>query len=687
MFKFLILVFLSFPFVSLSELVCSKIDPIQKSYVNKHVSHRLLSKKLQYRTVDQFIKSIDRGKLYLIQSDIEQIKTWFSSLFKDLKKGDCTALNKFYDLYYQRIKDHYEFAKAEISKPEFKLDENTTLILEADKRNFPRSPWQLKNFHKRYIQYELASILSVEKDIKKAKEHLIGIYKRKVSTVESWNPRPSNERLKFCFEKEKTNKLVKTCKTEKWYSIYLDSFARSLDPHSSYLSRYELEDFRINMELSLEGIGASLSSRYGYTVIERLLPGGAAHSSKQIKRKDKIIAIGQKPDRLVPIFGWDLRDVVEMVRGKKGTRVYIKILRELKDGHQKKFVVSLIRKRIHLQDSASSLTYSTQKLNGQEKTIGVIRVPSFYGGNEDGKGRSVAQDIRKLLKQSEKKLDAVVLDLSNNGGGVLSEAVEVVGLFFKKANVVRQMTKDRDRKSIFYTLKDTDNQITYSGPLVVLIDRNSASASEIVAGALKDYKRAVIVGGDHTFGKGSIQSVENIGRKLGATKTTVGLFYVPSGKSTQKAGVDSDIVFPSLSSVEEFGEKTLDYVLPQNHTTAFLTKIRSATWSHVDPAMIKQLEIKSKLRIKESDKFKEIQEDIAEYKREKQKKEKVTIKNFLAESKKRNEEEQELDEEFLDLDVHDPEFKKKYLERAPIQEAVNIAFDIVSIHQRVVGKN
>lgn len=143
------------------------------------------------------------------------------------------------------------------------------------------------------------------------------MYKRKLKAVESWDPQPSDERLKFCLQKERKNKLVKTCKIEKWYSVYLDSFARSLDPHSSYLSRYELDDFRINMELSLEGIGASLSSRYGYTTIEKLLPGGAAHLSKKIKRKDKIIAIGQKPNHLVPIFGWDLRDVVEMVRGKR----------------------------------------------------------------------------------------------------------------------------------------------------------------------------------------------------------------------------------------------------------------------------------------------------------------------------------------------------------------------------------
>lgn len=684
--KFLIFVFLSFPLFSLADLICSKVIPIQKAYLNKHVSHRSFSKKLQNRTIDQFIKNVDRGKFYFIQPDIELTKKWFQSLFKDLEEGDCTALNKFYDLYYKRMKEHYEFAKLEISNPEFKLDENTTIVLDVDKRNFSRSHWQLKNFHKKYIQYELASILSVEKDIEKAKKHLLGMYKRKLKAVESWDPQPSDERLKFCLQKERKNKLVKTCKIEKWYSVYLDSFARSLDPHSSYLSRYELDDFRINMELSLEGIGASLSSRYGYTTIEKLLPGGAAHLSKKIKRKDKIIAIGQKPNHLVPIFGWDLRDVVEMVRGKKGTRVYLKILRDLKNGDQKKFVVNLVRKKIHLKDSASSIIHSTQKINGEEKKVGVIRVPSFYGGNEDGSGRSVSRDIRQLINQS-KDLDALVLDLSNNGGGVLSEAVEVAGLFFKKANIVRQMTKNKARKSVFYTLRDDDNKITYKGPLVVLIDRGSASASEIVAGALKDYKRAVVVGGDHTFGKGSIQSVENVGRRLGATKTTVGLFYIPSGKSTQKRGVDSDIVFPSLSSMEEYGEKTLDYVLPQSHTTSFLTKLRNVEWTFVNPSVLKQLEVKAKLRIKESSKFKEIQQDIAEYKKEKKEDKAITIKNFLAEFQKRSEEEQELEEEFLDLDTNDPDFKKKYLERANVSEAVNIAFDIITMNQRVLGKN
>ena len=668
-------------------LVCSQIYPIQESYVKKHVSHFSLSKKLQIKTIEQLVKRLDSGKLYFIQSDIDQIKKWFRTLFRDVKKGNCSALNKLYKLFYQRITERMEFAKNEILKKDFKLDKNIKLILDADKRDFPRSKWPLEAFHKKYIHYELASILSAENDLKKAKKYLLGIYERKLNTIASWDPDPSPERLKYCKEQDKKIKLVKTCKSEKWYALYLDSFARALDPHSSYLSQYELDDFEINMRLSLEGIGASLSSRYGYTVVERLLPGGAAFKSKKIKRKDKIIAIGQNRKKMIPIFGWDLRDVVEMVRGKKGTRVYLKILRTLKNNTQKKFVVSLIRKKIPLQENASSIIYSTRVVNGKERTVGVIRVPSFYGGkSEKGKeNRSVSRDVQKILKkaQSEKKLSAIVLDLSGNGGGVLSEAVRIVGLFLKKGNVVRQMTKSSfSRRSIYHTLRDDDNSIEYKGPLVVLVDRSSASASEIVAGALKDYKRAVVVGGDHTFGKGSIQSVENLGRNLGATKTTVGLFYVPSGRSTQKMGIESDISFPSVISIDSFGEKTLDYVLPRQHTTSFLTRINGHSWVKVGRKLIEKLNVKSQLRIKKSDKFKKINTEITKLKEKLKNKNQISIKTFLTDAKKRNEEEKEQEEDLV-LDYNDPEFKKKYLERADIFEAVNIAWDMSEISSQL----
>ena len=683
--KILFFVLFYTPFIfGKKELSCEQLKPIQLQYLEKHVSRPVLSVPLKRRIVDQLIKRLDDGKLYFIESDIKEIKKWFHSFFKGLEQAKCSPLYKLYNLFYQRVKERSAFASAEISKPDFKLDPKVSFILNSDKRSYAKNQKTLNDFHRKYLHYELAGIMMTEEDPTKAKEHLLGMYKRLKQKVYSWDPRPSKERLVFCSQQEKKNKKIKTCKYEKWYALYLDSFAKSLDPHSSYFSQYELEDFEINMRLSLEGVGASLSSRYGYTVIEKLLPGGAAFRSGKLKKKDKIIAIGQTSNKMINIFGWDLRDVVEMVRGRKGTKVHLKVLRALKDGQQKKFFVTLVRDKIPLKDGAVSIIYSKKKIKGKEQLIGVLRIPSFYGGSvtQSSTHRSVSKDIKKLIQEAKKKgVSGLVLDLSGNGGGVLTEAIEVVGLFLEKGNVVRQITTGFRGRSSYQTMSDTDNHIEYSGNLVVLVDRSSASASEIVAGALQDYKRAVIVGGDHTFGKGSIQSVDNLSKGLGAIKVTVGLFFIPGGKSIQKMGVSSDISLPSIISIDAYGEKKLDYVLSRQNTTAFLTKDVNWKWSKIDNQLIKKLKLRSLSRVKKSNKFKKINDEITEYKNKLKNQSLIKIETVVADAKKRNEENKDQDD-FDFLDIHDPKFQEKYLQRADIEEAINIAGDLALFTQK-----
>ena len=655
------------------ELTCKHIYPIQLQYILKHIQYSSFSKTLGIRTVDQMIKSLDRNKLYFLQSDIVQIKNWLSQLFKNLSQSDCQPLDKLYDLFYKRVKERRQFAQKELTNSQFKLDDTVTLVLDTDKKKYALNKKALDGFHRKYIQYEIANVMLAEEDLQKAKEYLIGMYERMAQKVYSWDPTPSPERLQYCQNKDEKNKLVKTCKYEKWYAIYLNSFARALDPHSSYLSRYDLDDFRINMDLSLEGVGALLSSQYGYTTIERLLPGGAAKRSGKIKKRDQIMAIGQTRSNMINIYGWDLRDVVQMVRGKQGTTVHLKILRTGKEGKKYKFIVSLIRNKIHLKDSEASISYSRRKNKTTQHTVGVIRIPSFYGGGGSN-FRSVSKDVRNLIREAKKKkVSALVLDLTGNGGGILSEAVDVAGLFIEKGSIVRQITKNFNGQTIYFTLEDKDNRIEYTGPLVVLVDRSSASASEIVAGALKDYKRAVIVGGDHTFGKGSIQSVEDIDQYLGATKTTIGLFFIPSGKSTQNLGIESDI--PFMISDDDIVEKKLDYALPNQHTTSFLTRNVQRNWNKMESKLIKKLKIRSGLRVKKDDKFKKLKKEIAEYNKKIKNKKEIEIKTLLSEAKERNEERKK--EDLDDFDIHDPRFKKKYLERADVQEAVNVAWDMV----------
>lgn len=669
------------------ELICEYVQPIQLRYINKHIRYSVLSKTLEKRTVNQMIKTLDRNKLYFTQSDINQIKEWMAHLFKNLNQSDCSALEKLYDLFYQRVKERSEFAKREITDKNFKLDDKISLILDSDKRKYATNKDILDQFHRKYIQYEIANVMLAEENFEKAKNYLLGMYDRIVKRIYSWNPDPSVERLEYCLNEEKINTLVKTCKYGKWYSIYLNSFARALDPHSSYLSQYDLDDFKINMDLSLEGVGALLSSKYGYTTIERLIPGGAAQRSGKIKKKDQIVAIGQIKNKMINIFGWNLRDVVQMVRGKKGTTVHLKILRTLKNGKKHTFIVSLIRGKIQLKDNEATISYSKRKIREEKQIVGVIRIPSFYGGSGNFVSRSVSRDVKKLIKQAKKKkVSALILDLTGNGGGILSEAVDTAGLFIEKGNIVRQMTKNYNGQSVYFTLEDQDKGIEYTGPLVVLIDRNSASASEIVAGALKDYKRAVIVGEDHTFGKGSIQSVENIEPHLGATKTTVGLFFIPSGKSTQKLGIRSDI--PFTISIDDIVEKKLDYALPNEHTTSFLTRNVSRSWAKIESNFIKKLKIRSQLRVKKDDKFKKIKESIAEFNEKIKNKTEIKIKTILSEAKERSAEEKE--EDLIDFDIHDPRFKEKYLQRADVWEAINVAWDMVimgSSLNNIVKKN
>ena len=222
------------------------------------------------------------------------------------------------------------------------------------------------------------------------------------------------------------------CKPYKWYSLYLNSFAKGFDPHSGYLSREDHEDFEINMKLSLEGIGASLSARYGHTVIERLIPGGAAARSGKLKSKDKILAVGQNPKQMINIFDMDLRDVVSMIRGRKGTPVYLKIMRADKKKAKKIFTVRLVRDRVHLEDQAADIFYFQKEKAGKKYKVAVLHVPSFYGDGKRG-GRSVAKDVRRLLAQAKrKKVSGLVLDLSNNGGGCFNRSGSGGGFVFRQ---------------------------------------------------------------------------------------------------------------------------------------------------------------------------------------------------------------------------------------------------------------
>ncbi len=702
------------PFAQGAELVCRYLYDIQKKFLDQHINFSNVNKRkrkmyfktllsgVERRTQEQFIKSLDMEKLYFTRRDIRNIKQWMHNNFDRIRQKDCSILDRIYHLYSDRVLERVEFAKKYLKSLSV-IDNQLKLVLDSRKRSRPSSQSGLNVFHKKYIHYQLANaiIASDEKQykdqLKSAKKDVLRSYGRLRRRVKSWEVNLSLGERRRCAKKKKVKKLINLCKPDKWYSIYLSSFAHALDPHSSYLSREDQEDFEINMRLSLDGIGASLGSKYGHTIIERLIPGGVAARSGLLKPKDKILAVGQTRWNMVNIFEMSLRDVVSLIRGKRGTAVYLRILRVNKNVkknvsknqknhstiHKKKFTVRLVRDRVNLEDQAASLFYFNRTIENKKYLIGVISVPSFYG---DGRpmGRSVSNDVKKLLKKARRKAEAIVLDLSNNGGGSLLEAIRVAGLFFSHGAVVRQLVRTRSGDR-YLTLSDIDKEVEYKGPLVVLINRVSASASEIVAGTLQSYQRAVIVGGDHTFGKGSIQSVEPLKLNLGSIRVTVGLFFIPSGFSTQLHGVPSDIVFPSVFSNEDIGEKELDYVLSKKEIPSFLSKsayTNGDKWYKVNQKLFGFLESKSKIRINKSEKFHKIREDIAELKLRKKKGYAITIAEIFSEAKKEESENLNKEEEESKEDIVMVR-KKKYRLRADVQEAVNIAADFTHWNQHV----
>lgn len=658
------------------DLQCKDIHPIQLSYLKNHILFSKYGDKLQERVVDEFISLLDSEKIYFLKSDIKKIKKQNKNLFNDLKKSNCNNLYAIYNLYTQRVQERIQYANSVLNK-NFYIKSRETYVIDSKKKEHPLNLHMAKRSMDSYLQYQVANVFMIEEDLNKSIKYVSINLDNFQKRIKIWKPILAPKEARAC-KKNNEQKNFKTCKPYKWLSMYLNSFAHSLDSHSSYLDSKDLEEFKISMELSLEGIGASLSSRFGYIVIEKLTPGGAVAQSQSLKPKDKILAVGQKRNHMVDTFGLDLQDAVSMIRGKKNTVVYLKILREEKDKKKKVFTVAIRRKTIDLKEEEAAVYYINKKIKNKTGQVALIKVPSFYGSGSLSQ-KSITYDIKNILKHPKTaRSDAVVLDLSNNRGGSLEEAVNLTGLFFSKGNVVKQSEKYVRVKN-YTTLSDADSRILYTGSLVILVNRLSASASEIVSGTLQNYKRALVVGGNHTFGKGSVQSVEYLRNQAGAIKTTVGLYFIPSGNSTQKKGVVSDIIFPSILDIDEIGEKSLDFTLPHQKIASFksyLPEIFSTNpktkWKEISPKIISKIRKLSSIRIKKNKKFHKIKQKIAKYNR---KKNKYSIR--ISEILDKTEDEKKEGEDLLNLSAK--EKKKKYLERADIEEAIFIALDLSSI--------
>jgi carboxyl-terminal processing protease len=629
-------------------LACNYVVPIQGRFLQKHVNYDALTPNLESRTIEQFIKSIDPSKTYLLQADVDTMKKNMKNIFDKAKAGDCSGIEKSYDILKARLKEASVYSKTYLDA-KFKLDPTLRVNLDSDKKPYATTKAQFEETLRKYMQLQVANYVATGVKLEEAREKVIKNYDRAAKRLDE---ETVQDRL----------------------STYLDSYARSLDPHSSYWSPVAYDDFRVGIGASLEGIGATLSSKDGITVIEQLIPGGPAAKSGLLQPKDKIIAVGSgETGPMDNVLDQELRNVVSKIRGQKGTKVRLSILRDDAGGN-KKFIVTIVRDKIDIKDERASIDYIDREVGGKKLKVGLINLPSFYA--DPTSDMSSYRDMQKLMREARnQKTDAIVLDLSTNGGGSLQDAVGITGLFFREGNVVKQSSKYRNRGEL--ELADENPMVDWPGPLVVLTSRVSASASEIVAGALKDYRRAVVVGGDHTFGKGTVQAVDDtLPQGLGAIKTTIGMFFTAGGKSTQHVGVTSDITFPSAYSDDEFGEKTLDYSLPPKTLKPFLSAeayvpAGPSGWKLLDKATVDKLRAQSKSRVDKSGDFKKIIADIA---KSKKKKNEIVIGEVIKDREESNKETKELEgKSYTEMQAYK---KDKYMKRADIIEALNIAADL-----------
>lgn len=623
-------------------LLCVHLPDLFDAYLRAHYSQRVMTAELKLRTVDQYIKFLDPSKTLLLQRDVEELKKNVGQVFAGLESSDCSALERPRQLLVERAKEDERATKEVLSAAEYKLDESVEINLDPDKRGYLKDEAERRAYRVKMIHFQISNLLLTEIKLDEAKKQVIHRY-------------------------ELISKRLSERSLSDQIDLFAESFAVAMDPHTSFMPQDAMEDFKIQMRLSLEGIGASLSPQDGFTVIEELIPGGGAERSGKLMPKDKIIAVAQDGEKALSVIDMDLKDVVRKIRGPKGTKVTLTILRQ--GDKTETFDVTIVRDKVNIKESAAKLSYETRKTGAKTFKVGVIELPSFYGGE----GVSSFLDMKRLvLEARSNKVDGIVLNLAKNGGGLLDDAVKISGLFIKKGGVVATKSSDRDVQ----VLSDEDPETQFSGPLVVLTSRFSASASEIFAGALKDYGRAVVVGSDHTFGKGTVQVLSGI-PGIGAMKVTTGMFFLPGGKSTQHAGVSSHLHLPPLYNFEEIGEAALDYSLPPQSISPFIGSdpndpAPGRHWTPVTPQMVDKLAKLSQDRVSQDPKFAEALKEIEEAK-----KNKGIIK--LADLRKKAQEDLKTGKKLpVTANRKERKEKAKDMEEPWVRESVNILVDMLS---------
>jgi carboxyl-terminal processing protease len=553
-----------------------------------HYTRQKLNEDVSRKFLQTYLEMLDFSHLFFTQKDVDELTAKYgSSMANDVLLGNLRPAYDIYALYTKRVDDRVAKIKELLKQPtDFKS--NATVELSRQKSSWPKDEAEADQLWRGRIANELLQEHLSEHPIEPAPQLVSRRYDRLARNV---HEEDKDEQMK----------------------LYLDALAQAYDPHSEYLSKADMKNFSINMGLSLVGIGAMLRSEDGYAKIESLVPGGPAQVDGRLKVGDRITAVAQGPADYVDVREMRLDKVVEMIRGKKGTHVRLLVIPSDATDPSRRKNVELVRDEIKLKDQEARADIIIRKdENGDPIKLGWLTLPSFYA-DMDKHQKSTTRDVLALLKRLKKEnIAGLVIDLRRNGGGSLEEALSLTGLFLKSGPIVQT----KDYNGSIRVSANPDPGIAYSGPMVVLTSRQSASASEIFAAALQDYGRAVIVGDKNTFGKGTVQTILPIGRfasllgshtdEDGALKLTIQKFYRVAGGSTQLHGVASDIVLPSLSDLPEFGEGALKNALAYDE----VTKARYTKWSDSHSLFIDQLRRRSEERVKNDPEFHYVMDDI-----------------------------------------------------------------------------
>lgn len=502
-----------------------------------------IDKAMAKQALQAYLDTLDQERYYLLQEDISEFERGVDQLDKQLQRGDLSAGYRIFERYQERVRERSDFATAMLAKD---IDLNSDERIEIDRSEAPwaTSKKELDDLWRKRVKHDALTLLMAGQEWSKVREILSKRYERLASTVANYSG-------------------------EEIFQTYINAWAQIFDPHTQYMSPRLSENFDIQMRLSLEGIGAMLRSENEFVEVVELVKGGPAALDGQLQPGDRIIGVGEgTKGEISDVVGWRLSDVVERIRGPKETTVRLQVLSGKSAGASPK-VITLVRNEIKLEEQAAQAKTIEVPTEAGERNIGVIKLPAFYmdfaaadAGRKDY--RSTTRDVRELVKQFQQEgIDGLVIDLRGNGGGSLREATELTGLFVPGGPVVQVRRHD----GAVEVIQDHDREVVYTGPLVVLVDQFSASASEIFAAAIQDYGRGVVVG-QKTFGKGTVQTLIDLDRGLrkqdtgGRLKLTIAKFYRINGHSTQRRGVIPDIVLPSAFDAERFYESAAKTSLP-----------------------------------------------------------------------------------------------------------------------------